>query len=100
VTGQAIPERVEPGLEPTWRVDGPAPIGTFLPEGVNDRLLQVSLELAAELWVTRRRLAAIEAQLVENGTVTSPDQLPADLDPQARAERDAFVQRIFDSFAR
>ncbi|MFI2664206.1 hypothetical protein [Micromonospora carbonacea] len=100
MTGQAIPERVEPGLDPSWRVDGAGPFGAFVPEGVNDRLLQVSLELAAELWLTRRRLAAIEAQLVANGTVTSPDQLPADLDPQARAARDAFVQRIFGSFAR
>lgn len=98
MTRPAIPDRVEPGLENTWRVDGPGPIGAFVPEGVNDKLLQVSMELAAELWVTRRRLAAIEAQLVDKGTVTSPDRLPAELDPQERAERDAFVQRIFGSF--
>jgi hypothetical protein len=93
-----MPERVQPGLDDTWRVRGPGPIGAFVPEAGNDRLLQVSMELAAELWVTRRRLAAIEAQLVENGVVCSPDRLPADLDPQAREDRAAFVQRIFGSF--
>jgi hypothetical protein len=93
-----MPDRVEPGLESSWRVEGRGPIGAFLPEGVNDLLLQVSMELAAELWVTRRRLAAIEAQLVENGTVQSPDRLPAELGAEERLERDAFVRRIFGSF--
>ncbi len=92
------PERVEPGLGPSWRVDGPESIGTFVPEGVNDRLLQVSMELAAELWVTRRRLAALEAQLVEAGVVTSPDRMPARLDAEERVQRDTFVRRIFGSF--
>jgi hypothetical protein len=95
---EVMPEQVEPGLGSSWRVDGPGPIGTFVPEGVNDKLLQVSMELAAELWVTRRRLAAIEAQLVDSETVTSPDRLPAELDPHERAERDAFVRRVFGSF--
>jgi hypothetical protein len=95
-----MPDRLEPGLESSWTVDGRGPLGAFVPEGVNDRLLQVSMELAAELWVIRRRLAAIEAQLVETGTVTSPDRLPAELDLAARAERDAFVQRIFGCFTR
>ena len=95
---QTIPDHVEPALSSTWRVSGPGPLGAFLPEGVNDRLLQVSMELAAELWVTRRRLAAIEAQLVESGAVISPDRLQSELDPQQRRERDAFVQRVFGSF--
>lgn len=98
MTPHAMPDRVQPGLAGSWRVDGREPIGAFVPDGVNDLLLQVSMELAAELWVTRRRLAAIEAQLIENGTVISPDLLPAESDPDARQERDAFVQRIFGSF--
>jgi hypothetical protein len=93
-----VPNRVEPGLGSSWRVDGPEPIGAFVPEGLDDRLLQVSMELAAELWVTRRRLAALEAQLVEAGVVTSPDRMPARLDPEERAQRDAFVHRVFGSF--
>jgi hypothetical protein len=95
---QTWPDRVQPGLGDSWRIDGAGALGAFVPEGVNDRLLQVSMELAAELWVTRRRLTAIEAQLVASGTVTSPDELPAELDPREREQRDAFVQRVFGSF--
>lgn len=91
-----VPDRTQPGIGSSWRVDGNEPIGTFLPGGTSDdRLLQVIMELAAELWVTRRRLAAVEAQLVEDGVVVSPDRLAADLDPDARADRDAYIGRVF-----
>ena len=35
------------------------PLGKFAPEGINDHLLHVIFELAAELWVIKRRLAEI-----------------------------------------
>ncbi|MFI0371897.1 hypothetical protein ACH35V_28875 [Actinomadura sp. 1N219] len=83
----------------TWRVDGPQPLGHFVGEGVNDQLMHISVQLAAELWVTRRRLAALESQLVAGGLVESPDTLQPDdgaADRAAeRAERDAFIRRVF-----
>lgn len=85
-----------------WRVDGPQPLGAFVGEGVNDQLMQISVQLAAELWVTRRRLAALESQLVAAGLVVSPDAIEPDAaapdaadGPGGRAERDAFVRRVF-----
>ncbi|WP_329520991.1 hypothetical protein [Spirillospora sp. NBC_01491] len=107
-----------------WRVDGPQPLGAFVGEGVNDQLMQISVQLAAELWVTRRRLAALESQLVAGGLVVSPDAIEPDAAGGAgegsaaggagegnavggaggssavggtgdRAERDAYVRRVF-----
>ncbi|MEV4670427.1 MULTISPECIES: hypothetical protein [Actinomadura] len=89
-----------------WRVDGPQPLGAFVGEGVNDQLMQISVQLAAELWATRRRLAALEAQLVAGGMVVSPDAIePDEFDAAAaggagdRADRDAFIRRVFGGLA-
>ncbi|MEO9220495.1 MAG: hypothetical protein ABI251_01720 [Mycobacteriaceae bacterium] len=70
----------------------------FLPAGVNDQLLHLSLELAAQLWVTRRRLAAIEAQLVAAEIVVNPDERSPGADPEDHADRDAFLRQIFGGF--
>jgi hypothetical protein len=84
--------------EEGWRVAGPQPIGTFVKADVTDQLVQLSVQLAAELWMTRRRLAAIEAQLVTAGLITSPDQLAPGAEPEDRTGRDEFIQRLFSAF--
>jgi hypothetical protein len=56
-----------------------------------DALVRMMLEMASESWVTRARLAALEAKVgsVED-LVLSPEAEAA-----LAAERDAFVKRIF-----
>lgn len=89
------------GKEPAgWRVTGPQPIGTFVKADVTDQLVQLCLQLAAELWTTRRRLAAVEAQLVDAGAITSPDRLEPGAGPEDHTERDEFIQRLFGAFLR
>jgi hypothetical protein len=74
------------------------PLGKFAPDNINDHILHVIFELAAELWVVKRRLAEVEGAAVANGVITSPDSIIRDdsfvFD---NAERDAFVERIFGS---
>ena len=74
------------------------PLGKFAPDNINDHILHVIFELAAELWVVKRRLAEVESAAVANGVITSPDSIIRD-DSFAfdSAERDAFVERIFGS---
>ena len=74
------------------------PLGKFAPDNINDHILHVIFELAAELWVVKRRLAEVEGAAVANGVITSPDSIIRD-DSIAfeSAERDAFVERIFGS---
>jgi hypothetical protein len=56
-----------------------------------DRLVRMMLEMASETWVTRARLAALEAKV---GSVEA-----FELSPQAEAalaaEREAFVKKLF-----
>ena len=74
------------------------PLGKFAPDNINDHILHVIFELAAELWVVKRRLAEVEGAAVANGVITSPDSIIRD-DSFAfeSAERDDFVERIFGS---
>ena len=74
------------------------PLGKFAPDNINDHILHVIFELAAELWVVKRRLAEVEGAAVANGVITSPDSIIRD-DSFAfeSAERDAVVERIFGS---
>ena len=74
------------------------PLGKFAPDNINDHILHVIFELAAELWVVKRRLAEVEGAAVANGVITSPDSIIRD-DSFAfdNTERDAFVERIFGS---
>jgi hypothetical protein len=74
------------------------PLGKFAPEGINDHLLHVIFELAAELWVIKRRLAEIEESALAHGSIVSPDSKIRDESfAFDNAERDAFVERIFGS---
>ena len=89
-------DKTTPGVGDTWKVSYPEPLGALLPDGVNDQLLHISVGLAAELWVVRRRLAALEGQLVDSGTVTSPDRIRHEPDDViGTPERDEFIARIF-----
>ncbi len=56
-----------------------------------DALVKMLLELASETWVTRARLAALEAKIgsVED-VVLSPEA-----EARLAVERDAFVKRLF-----
>ena len=56
-----------------------------------DALVKMLLELASETWVTRARLAALEAKV---GSVEDM-ALPPEAEAQLAAERDAFVKKIF-----
>ncbi|MDP1852421.1 MAG: hypothetical protein Q8K48_08435 [Candidatus Planktophila sp.] len=74
------------------------PLGKFAPENINDHILHVIFELAAELWVVKRRLAEIEGSAIASGTITNPDSIIRDESfAFDNSERDAFVERIFRS---
>lgn len=82
----------------------PAPQPAFFDNPVIDNLIAVTLELGSELWVQRERMRIIERLLAEKGVVTpelieqyAPD--PEEIE-RSRAERDAFVQRVFGIFGR
>jgi hypothetical protein len=100
---------IPPALGDSWLVSYPEPRGEFLASHSNDKLAHIAMELAAELWVVKRRLAAIEQQLVSGGTIVSPDAMSTadatgtddatgtadEARAGAVAQRDAFVSRIF-----
>lgn len=56
-----------------------------------DALVKMLLELASETWVTRARLAALEARV---GSVEDL-VLPPEVEAKLTADRDAFVRKIF-----
>lgn len=56
-----------------------------------DALVKILLELASETWVTRARLAAVEAKI---GSVEDL-VLPPEAEARLAAERDAFVRKLF-----
>lgn len=82
----------------------PAPEPAFFDNPAIDHLIAVTLELGAELCVQRDRLRTIETLLAEKGFVTAEmidaHVPPPDVAARARAERHAFVQRVYGAFAR
>lgn len=56
-----------------------------------DALVRMFLELASETWVTRARLAAIEARIGPVEDVV----LPPETEVRLAADRDAFVKKLF-----
>ncbi len=56
-----------------------------------DALVKMLLELASETWVTRARLAALEAKV---GSVEDL-VLPAAVEAKLAADREAFVKKLF-----
>jgi hypothetical protein len=86
------------------RAGAPAPEPAFFDNPAIDNLIAVTLELGAELWVQRERMRVVERLLAEKGIVT-PELIeqyqPSEEEAaRARAERDAFVNRIYGAFAR
>jgi hypothetical protein len=74
------------------------PLGKFAPEGINDHILHVIFELAAELWVVKRRLAEVEGAVIAKGVIVSPDEVIRDESfAFDNSGRDEFVERIFGS---
>lgn len=82
----------------------PAPEPAFFDNPAIDNLISVTLELGAELWVQRERARVLEKLLAEKGLVSSEliemYQPSVEEAAQAKAERDAFVNRIYGAFAR
>lgn len=67
----------------------------FLQDAPVDRLAQVCLELAAELWTTRERLAVLEGALVDADVVGPVDDLDVTDHREHRPEtRDAFIAQV------
>jgi hypothetical protein len=82
----------------------PAPEPAFFDNPAIDNLISVTLELGAELWVQRERCRVLEKLLAEKGLVSAElierYQPSAEEAASAKAERDAFVNRIYGAFAR
>ena len=82
----------------------PAPEPAFFDNPAIDNLIAVTLELGAELWVQRERMRVIEKLLADKGVVTA--ELIEQYQPsteelaRSRADRDAFVSRVYAAFAR
>lgn len=67
----------------------------LLGDEVVDRLSRVCLQLAAELWVTRERLAVLEHQLEAGEPYVALDEADVSEFRRTRpAVRDEFIQRV------
>ena len=76
----------------------------LLKDVVTDNSVTAIINLGAELWATRRRLAVIE-QLLFEGTRITPEAIEQYLPSREVAkrweeERDEFISRIYDVLAR
>ena len=82
----------------------PAPEPAFFDNPAIDNLIAVTLELGAELWVQRERMRVVESLLAQKGMVTpeliEPYQPSEAEAAKSRAEREAFVARVYGAFAR
>lgn len=61
-----------------------------------DPFVRLAAELAAEIWVTKRRLTTLEAELDRRGIHLDLDHVAPD-EADDHSERDAFIARIFGS---
>jgi hypothetical protein len=81
--------------------DESLPEQTFFADPAIDRVLGVAMTLAAEVWVLRDRLRALESVLAQNGQL-APGALDAYVPSAAEAEaiakdRDAFVAALMEN---
>lgn len=75
----------------------------FLADRRLDAIIEVMLEMAAQLWVSRRREAVLEAVLADKGLIASEDVEQHCLSPDAHAamrqQRAEFVSTLFRSLS-
>ena len=66
---------------------------------VIDHLVSIVLELGAHFWVVRDRLALLEEQLADKGTITLDDldqAKPSEaLQEKLKAEREAMIRQVY-----
>jgi len=71
---------------------------------VTDNLLDALVELAAEVWTTRDRMAVLEAVLADKGIDAArliEMHVPSDqLKAERKVGREAFIAQVFASFSR
>lgn len=76
----------------------------YLQDPVLDATVRMVVELAAQVWVDRERMMAIEALLDRNGVVTREaiEQYTPDAGQQQRlkAARDQFIEDVFKELRR
>lgn len=76
---------------------------SLFPQQVVDNMMHVMIDLGAEMWSMRRRMAILERVLEKVG-VSSEDverYMPTAEDQKAwQQERDIFIKRAFGAFAR
>lgn len=82
----------------------PAPEPAFFDNPAIDNLIAVTLELGAELWILRERNRVLEKllsdrEIVSSETIEGYTSTTAEA-ASVRAERDAFVKRVFGAFGR
>lgn len=74
---------------------------TYFDDPATDTLASIVMELAAELWVLRDRQRIVERLLEQNGSLRREDiesyQPTPEESAALRAERDAYVRRLFHS---
>lgn len=75
----------------------------FLGDRRLDALVDVMLEMAAQIWVVKRRNAILESLLTDKGVLASGEmedhRFPADRAAHIRTERSEFVATLFRSLS-
>ena len=92
------PERQPIGQE----IDGPGK--AYFDSVVIDNMMDALVELSAEVWTTRDRLAVLEAVLADKGIDAAAlveAHVPSDaLKAERKTMREAFIAQVFASFSR
>ena len=74
---------------------------TYFADPALDRVVNMVMELSAQVWVHRDRMLAVEDMLAEKGTITAEDlesYQPSDTRrTQIKAERDSFIESVFSA---
>mgnify|MGYP000956247065 CR=1 FL=1 len=88
-------------MQATLAGDRPLPEQTFFGDPALDRVLGVAMTLAAEVWVLRDRVRAMEAVLTAGGTLKAGSldtyaPAPAEAEVIA-ADREAFVAQLMQN---
>ena len=72
---------------------------SFLPDPVQDRLIEAAIAIGGELWVEREHRLRLESVLIEKGVLTRDEveacALSDEQKTQQRESLDAMVKRLF-----